>query len=204
VAHWLFAAKYHRIGTEMPLIVQGLAVPDKVKKSRRIRDGIFLALNIIFPVSEAVVLTFFNLALFDKDRESSSAIKLSVFIVVVGFLVCQVITGVYMIDGIFKIRRFYREKEITSKLNLRAMLLGGGAFGIYLFSHIVSFGTTVFWFISYAHNNDNENNKFMEVYFVMYLIWVASSALSQVMLDIIFWQLGEKVEEIADDDEEEN
>lgn len=59
----------------MPLIVQGLAVPDEVKKSRRIRDGIFLALNIIFPVSEAVVLTFFNLAVFkDNDKKPNNAI----------------------------------------------------------------------------------------------------------------------------------
>ena len=128
---------------------------------------------------------------------------MSVFIIVTGFLVCQVITGVYMIDGIIKIRRFYREKEITSKLNLRALLLGGGAFGIYLISHIVSFGTTVFWFVSVYHK-DGDNGKYKYVYFVMYLIWVASSALSQILLDIIFWQLGEKAEELADDEEESN
>ena len=53
VPHWLFADKYYKIGMQMPLLVQGIVIPESTKKSDRRRKTVLLWLNIVMPIFAA-------------------------------------------------------------------------------------------------------------------------------------------------------
>ena len=84
------------------------------------------------------------------------------------------------------------------------MLLSVGAFGIYLITHIVSFAITILLYIEVSNGNKPEKtNLYKNSYCVVYIIWITSQAISQILLDIIFWELGEVQAEESEVDLEE-
>ena len=67
LAHWIFAAQYYKIGTEMPYVVAGRDIPLSTQTSQQRVFNILMVLNILFPVFEIVVLIPFNIKLRTGD-----------------------------------------------------------------------------------------------------------------------------------------
>jgi len=102
VAHWIFAMQFYRIGTDMPLIVDGRPLSIQTIVSRKLISNIMLGLNIFFPVLTGIILVFFNIKV-DKDNPPSAAIEFIAFFApdVTGLLLT--VSGVVLIIGVYKI-----------------------------------------------------------------------------------------------------
>ena len=103
VAHWIFAMQFYRIGTDLPLIVEGRPLSIQMIASRKLVSNIMLGLNIFFPVLTGIILVFFNIKVDDKDNPPSAAIEFIAFFApdVTGLLLT--VSGVVLIIGVYKI-----------------------------------------------------------------------------------------------------
>lgn len=51
--------------------------------------------------------------------------------------ICPIISGVMLVGGVFKIRKFFKERKATDQINTPMLMRHAAAFGLYLFSTIV-------------------------------------------------------------------
>lgn len=67
----MFAYRYFKIGMEMPMVVQGKEIPEKMKVSNKRRERSLLVLNIVLPIFAAVALYFFVVQIFPDSTPNS-------------------------------------------------------------------------------------------------------------------------------------
>lgn len=106
---------------------------------------------------------------------------------------CEVVSGVMLIQTVLKIRRYFKERNAEGFINTAALIRHAICFGLYLLTIVAYFGTyTLFTF---------KNTAFTYNFFVIaYLFWATGSTVSQLLLFQILWSLGTK-SEVQEDDE---
>lgn len=127
----------------------------------------------------------FNAAVYSGSHPEPSQISTAAFNTIndlVGLL--QIISGVYLIRGIIKIRGFYKKHEMTSSINTVTMLLHAGAFGIYLIADIAYYGSNVI----YGLNPSSKHAFNLYAGSSMFYVW--ANLVEQLLLCAIFWDLG--------------
>ena len=149
-------------------------------------------LNILFPLLESITLINYNSTRIIADQPPSKFAKYSLSIVTTMVGLLQTISGIYLIRGVYLIRRFLREH-----INTTTLVIHASAYGIYLVATIFYYGTSVLYVFS------NEN-KFVRLFQVAETFGLWANFVAQLLLCAIFWNLGTKEEAIpiAQSDEE--
>lgn len=155
--------------------------------------------NILFPVLETIGLVEWNqIWFFKKHGEYETALKnWAIFMTTSQSLmwVCQIISGVLLMQAIYRIRSYLREHGedamSTARLTLHAC-----AFGFYLISVV---GISVFRLL-----NDIVKERYFKALIWSAIIYIFLSFVSQVLLCCIFWDLGTKQEGLADEIEQDD
>lgn len=65
------------------------------------------------------------------------------FAAITGIL--QIVSGVYLIVSVQRIRKFFTSQGGETSFNARTMTLHASAFGIYILAAVFYFGTEIYW-----------------------------------------------------------
>jgi hypothetical protein len=118
----------------------------------------------------------------------------TLLVIAVGVLQC--ISGVILTKAVIEIRRFLIDNDHADMINLSQMVIHSGAFAFYLFAEVIYYGT---W--TMRVNRSATNLLIYAQYGTsLYLIL---NFVSQILLMVIFWDLGDKEKVLFEDEEVE-
>ena len=66
--------------------------------------------------------------------------------------ICQIISGIYLVNGIVKIRSYFTERKKKESINTQMMMVHASAYGLYLIGNFVYF----MLFTAYSLNVHNQ------------------------------------------------
>ena len=110
-----------------------------------------LFLNVIFPVVTGCVLVPFNVEVYKDTTQAEWIVFLATFAPILTGLM-QIISGVFLMAGVYTIRRFFKAKGSKGELNVRRMVIHASAFGLYLLSDVVGYSS----YTLYVLNDENQ------------------------------------------------
>ena len=95
----------------------------------------------------------------------ASSIPLCIFLL-------QIISGVFLMAGVYQIRHFYEKQKVMDHLNTKTLLHHSMAFGLYL-------GTVVVGSISYTvYVLNSQSPRAEHQFFIVLIIWYLASAVA--------------------------
>ena len=100
--------------------------------------------------------------------------------------IVQIVTGVFLVWSVFKIRAFFKSRNDVECIDTRSLMYHAVSFVLYL-------ATTILYYtagVMYAINYDRLNRFLISV-----IIWRFGNLISLLLLSVILWRLGEKDEE---------
>jgi hypothetical protein len=181
LTHWILACHYNQVADDVPQALEQQWQSErsasenmdismrniggrKVEQSspaclccRKISYWLFLSLNIVIPLILVPVDFRFYRAVTSADKDFPPYTR-KLYVLTNGatnFL--QVWSGIYLITGILKIRRYFGKMQAKEHVNSKVMLLHAGAFGLYLLSVTVWFVFNTIYAINPTPVNfDNE------------------------------------------------
>ena len=150
-----------------------------------------MTLNIIFPLLEIPALVVFNNALYNSpDKNPGKLVVLSSVLAPALVVLLEIITGVYLIRSILKIKRFYKENNIRQKLKTTTLILHSSAFGLYLVSEVLLITSYAVYAIFPTT---------LEQYSIFLTVWTIMSFVAQMLLCMILFELGAKKKKMRPD-----
>ena len=153
-------------------------------------------LNIIFPILSGVADVIYYYSIKDPLNEWGSKTLLmwifTVLVVMVGVLQC--ISGVILTKAVLVVRRFLIDNDHREMINLKQMLIHSGAFVMYLVAEVVYYGT---WTMRIDRSAEN---LLIYAQFGTSLYLILNFA-SQVLLMVIFYDLGDEEKVLFEDEE---
>ena len=131
MAHWLFAFEYFSIAKSMPIIVLSLKqlTPGQVK-CHSITKVTFTVLN-IGVVALAGIMVFINDNRYYRGKSIAFSSESVAYLTFGGFLL-QVISGVFILYAIYKIKGILRKGLKSSQINEKNLTFHGVCFSLYL------------------------------------------------------------------------
>lgn len=101
-----------------------------------------------------------------------------------------------MIWSVLSVRSFFKENAAAAVINPAQMLIHAGAFGIYLIGDLVFYGT---WVLRTDMDRTNVPTiaKIGETFFLI------ANFSSQLILVVIFWNLGKKANYVPSNEDDE-
>ena len=138
----------------------------------------------MFPLLEPVCIIIYETQLREDGTHPTLTATLFSAVVTNTVGILQIISGVYLIRGVYLLRRFLREH-----INTTTMVLYASAYVIYLF-------TTILYYVTFnmdlIYNDGPATISFLQ-HAEEISIW--TNFISQLLLCAIFWDLGRKNEE---------
>lgn len=122
--------------------MQGIEIPEAKLRRRKIFSATLVALNVLIPLtSDLSYLYIFGREYF-KDVKPKPFAKVLYFIDADFVGALQIVSGVYLIVGVLRIKRYMNgttggENEINTKM----LLLHSSAFGLYLLGVVAYYST---------------------------------------------------------------
>lgn len=112
----------------------------------------------------------------------------------------QVVSGFVLVRSLLKVRSFFKDRDAADSIDIRALLRHAAAFGLYLVATVVDISAMV---LVVAFPSDVT----LRIYLGVEVFWALMLFVSQVLLGIIFWNLGTSEDEptsviVADFDED--
>lgn len=105
--------------------------------------------------------------------------------------VSQVISGIMLVYGVLSIRSFFKKRNAEDFINTGMLLRHAGAFGLYMLSAGMYYGThTIYSF--------NPNTVTWNIFLLGGVFGFLGSLIAQLFLSVIFWDLGKKLDGPAD------
>lgn len=108
-----------------------------------------------------------------------------------------ILSGLYLLTSLLRIHAFLKDNNATAEIDIKTMLIHGGAFGLFMVS------TAVLLIASVAASFWPSNNTIIQLWLLSLDFYAITDFVSQLLLMVIFWRLGEKEEPVSDDDEPE-
>jgi hypothetical protein len=108
-----------------------------------------------------------------------------------------IVSGLYLLTSLLRIHTFLKDNNATAEIDIKTMLIHGGAFGLFMVS------TAVLLIASVAASFWPSNNTIIQLWLLSLDFYAITDFVSQLLLMVIFWRLGEKEEPVSDDDEPE-
>lgn len=156
-------------------------------------------LNVIFPILSGIADVIYYYSIKDgigNEWPSSTAWMwiFAVLVDIVGILQC--VSGVILTKAVIEIRQFLIDNDHRDMINLSQMVIHSGAFAFYLFAEVLYYGT---WTMRV-----NRSNTSLLIY-AQYgtSLYLILNFVSQILLMIIFWDLGDKEKVLFEDEEVE-
>ena len=198
VSHLLLAFKYREIAHEAPYAAEGVQYPAAKRRRERILFWILLPLNVIFPICESILTSVCKIdhRLYSVKPTKALIDYLNSVILMIGAL--QIVSGYFILRSVFKIKAYIERTQQGQGLNIRTMLIHASAFGFYLFSVVIFYGTFVLD-VLYPDDHLLINNRAM----LGATIFYAASFISQALFGVVLWQLGTVEEPEPTDDEDD-
>ena len=101
---------------------------------------VLLVCNLVFPLLEAPILIAYNNQLLIKEK-TSTFITYCAYIVPDLVGVFQIVSGILLMLGVYRIHSFFKDIETEVRINTKVLLLHGSAFGLYLLSDVALYTT---------------------------------------------------------------
>lgn len=131
-AHFFLAYKYQGIAKRVPLALDGKQ-EEPPSTCEKVTYWSLFAANITFVVLRGtfLIVVFLNL------RGVSNFVVTVKVIATTCMGICAIISGVMLVAGVIKIRKFFKEKEAEDSINLPMLIRHAVAFGLYLVSSCI-------------------------------------------------------------------
>lgn len=192
VSHWMFAFKYFSITRQMPFKLASLQVPRTIVICDRINNGLFFSLNCIAPILTATFyITGMILGLHVNLRKEKPFWRTGdVFYMIT--LSLPIITGSYLFVALYFIIKSTKKRN-NYEVNVVSMFLHASSFALYMIS------TAIVVIRMSIRMKDPEAEQTMILTLTgveelknTQIVALIFSSLSQCVLCIIFWSLGQK------------
>lgn len=195
VSHFLLAVKYGMIAKDVPKILDKEEVTRDPRKEA-IFFWVVLAGNILFPIVEAFSIISFNTAvLIQKEPYGPIGLTVAIDISSDGVGMMQIISGVMLVRSVQTIRTYFKERNDEDYINTSMLMRHAFAFGLFLIGTILKYAAFTVYSI-YPNSGFAWN-----AYSVALIFCQLTSFVSQYLLCVIFWGLGEKNEDDLTDDD---
>ena len=113
VANWVFSFKYYKISVVMPLMLDGIQVPDElVTKIQRINNSM-IALNVFIPIVQIAGYITYDLT--NRFALIATVSRLSISLL-------KVVSACFLGIGINRIRKQANSKAATDKINVPQLI----------------------------------------------------------------------------------
>lgn len=132
------------------MIIEGRKLSSRARATQEKVFYVLLALNILFPVVTGIVLVPFNIDVESGSLPSTVLIYLITFAPVLTG-VMQIVSGVFLMIGVFNIRKYFKQRDQDGQLDIKTLVLHSSAFGLYLLSAVVGYTS----YTVYALNSEN-------------------------------------------------
>lgn len=149
VAYWIFAFEYYSIARMMPFAIQGAPMLARMIRVDNYIYYIFLSLNILLPLLAAVFSTIANSIFFTNPIDGKNGFEVRV-LQYLNFMISLlgVISGVFLLHAIFRIRKFIKKGIQTKQINDLAMTVHILAYSLYMLSILVHQIINVYYFLA--------------------------------------------------------
>ena len=193
IAHWSFAHEYYCSAAAMPYIFARQEMPESHQKNLALFNKIILAINIFFVLSYDILQFTINFMLTehtDLDMTTKSALFYAWLSTHYGVGLMQLVSGIYLLVAVNKIRTFLVNQGMSKQVNYKAMTVHAVSFSLYNISIIVFY---IFYYQYLTESNENKKSRRREVL----IAWIVSSYMTfaaQICLNWIFLQFRSKEE----------
>lgn len=145
VSHQMLAKQYNVLANDIPAMLSGVPVKEDEAKRRLLIHKILIYVNTIVPLSYAVVHFFWHTAV-GHDGASTAPLALDIgnFVNYNMIGVLQIVSGIYLVESVLRIRRFMVGVEGDENIDTKMMLLHVSAYMLYLLASISYYGTYTF------------------------------------------------------------
>jgi drug/metabolite transporter (DMT)-like permease len=182
-AHYLLAEKYRDISKRVPAQLNGKPEP-QTTQTEKVVYWLLLCLNVVcglaYGVAVAIVQSLRDIVI------EKPGLFLTVFKLVVTYAtrLCAIISGVILIVGVHRIRKFFKERNATDYINTAMLLRHGFAFGLYLVCSTAS--AVMLLFV----NLNPLNPAYFSLFCCVFIADLIGQLISELFLCEIFWHLG--------------
>jgi hypothetical protein len=155
---------------------------------------VLYVLNVICPLLGLLIYLVYWDTLFFGSGTLTLLQEVALNFVINSIGVLQIISGVFLISSVFTIREFFKSKDASEVINTSNMILHAGAFGLYLLADVVYYiamDLNVIW---------PENPQVVRFFDDACVFFIFANFMAQLLLVVIFWDLGRKELAVDDDD----
>jgi hypothetical protein len=154
---------------------------------------LILSLNVMLPLYRALVAIEYRLKLLNGES-IQDWVYISSNISIAGVGLLQVLSGTILIISVVKIHRFFVKKQAADFINTRMLLRHAASFGIYTLS------MALYYAASCIHIWDPHDDEMYEIVATVGIGMEIGSLISQILLVVIFRDLGKTVNEADPED----
>jgi len=134
MSHIMIAEHYNRLATEVPAILAGRE--DTLKPRNYARYHFLLACNVIAPMLQAAsAYGIRSVTLHGKQPEKWLSLFTTISFEATGAV--QVISGIILVKGVWKIKTFFKENNAEDFLDISTLWRHALTFGIFLVSCVL-------------------------------------------------------------------
>jgi hypothetical protein len=192
ISHYLLAVKYQTMSQTVMLVIDGQARKKETTWDKVI-FWLILSLNVMLPLYRALVAIEYRLKLLNGES-IQDWVYISSNISIAGVGLLQVLSGTILIISVVKIHRFFVKKQAADFINTRMLLRHAASFGIYTLS------MALYYAASCIHIWDPHDDEMYEIVATVGIGMEIGSLISQILLVVIFRDLGKTVNEADPED----
>jgi len=148
---------------------------------------LLIILNSLPAILESILCIPFYIKTFTQKSSANSLRNALIIIYISGFCLTCITMFVLMLS-VYKIRKFYKDNHLTKIMNTKAMAIHVLSFGGYVLSAFVINADIILTFIY------PEGKKIKDDLEIITVAVTVTSTIAQVLLCMIFWQFGRKLE----------
>lgn len=187
VSHYLLAVKYRNMSKNVPEVIEG-KIPGLESGASKMTTKMMISLNIVVPLIFGAFKFSSKLRVAENRDEHlvTDGFIISYNIVLLITLLLQVYSGLILVVSVVRIHRFFVRINARDFINTAMLLRHATAFVLYTISNFLYGCACGYWVFS--HGTDGYHYVASSGLFLN-----ISSLISQVLLLLIFWDLGTTV-----------
>jgi hypothetical protein len=155
---------------------------------------VLVVINTVSPVLQGIVIFIFRTRLLITHKPISKTLSLVIATSFDLVGLSQLISGVLLVASVLKIRAFFKRQQAEHFINVGMLVRHAACFGLFLI-------TTIGYFGAFAMFSSHPGVKFYwDAFCWSHIFYYSGSMMSQVLLCVIFWNLGTSTKEEDEDD----
>lgn len=152
-----------------------------------------MVLNVLFPIVLPIPMIRYSLVVLDpQSTEKIVWDEIAYEVAFLGVGILQIVSGIILVQGIVKVRLFFVNKGAEDSMDTKNHIIHSLSFILYLLAGCVYY--VMFSIHVFQPKLDVAWTHYFEAGIAMY----SANFLAQILLVIVFWELGKKEQELPD------